>query len=98
MFRLWGFVNHSNIRLNLGPLTPVISGPHWHRIHHSINQEHYDKNYATFFPFIDIIFGTYHKPERDEYPQTGLPGGENESYLREATISPFSGWYKKANR
>src|SRR5215210_5016247 len=25
MFRLWGFVNHANIRLNFGGLTPIIS-------------------------------------------------------------------------
>jgi sterol desaturase/sphingolipid hydroxylase (fatty acid hydroxylase superfamily) len=59
MFRLWGFINHANVRFNLGPLTPVISGPQWHRIHHSIDAAHRDRNFATFFPFIDILFGTY---------------------------------------
>jgi sterol desaturase/sphingolipid hydroxylase (fatty acid hydroxylase superfamily) len=94
MFKLWGFVNHSNLRLNLGPLTPTISGPQWHRIHHSLKDEHYDKNFATFFPFIDILFGTYHRPLKGEYPPTGLCPNECEGYLREATISPFSNWYR----
>jgi sterol desaturase/sphingolipid hydroxylase (fatty acid hydroxylase superfamily) len=98
MFKLWGFVNHTNVRLNLGPLTPIISGPQWHRIHHSLNDEHYDKNFAAFFPFIDILFGTYHRPVRNEYPPTGLPAVECEGFLREATISPFSTWYKMAAR
>jgi sterol desaturase/sphingolipid hydroxylase (fatty acid hydroxylase superfamily) len=98
MFRLWGFVNHTNVRLNLGPLTPIISGPQWHRIHHSLYDEHYDKNFAAFFPFIDILFGTYHKPGRNEYPPTGLPREGCEGFLREATISPFSTWYKMTAR
>jgi sterol desaturase/sphingolipid hydroxylase (fatty acid hydroxylase superfamily) len=98
MFKLWGFVNHSNIRLNLGPLTPIISGPQWHRLHHSLCGEHHDKNFAAFFPFIDILFGTYYRPARNEYPPTGLPVEEREGFLREATISPFSTWYKIAAR
>ncbi|MDT4966446.1 MAG: hypothetical protein QOJ64_1183 [Acidobacteriota bacterium] len=96
MFKLWGFVNHVNVRLNLGPLTSVVAGPQWHRIHHSLYVEHHNKNYATFFPFIDIIFGTNHKPARNEYPQTGLPAEECGPFLREATIAPFSSWYKRA--
>jgi sterol desaturase/sphingolipid hydroxylase (fatty acid hydroxylase superfamily) len=98
MFKLWGFVNHTNVRFNLGPLTPIISGPHWHRIHHSLYVEHHSKNFATFFPFIDILFGTYHRPVRNEYPPTGLPAEESESFLREATISPFSTWHKMIAR
>lgn len=94
MFKLWGFVNHANVRLNLGPLTPIFSGPQWHRIHHSLYVEHHDKNFAAFFPFIDILFGTYHRPLRNEYPPTGLPGEEDEGFLREATISPFFTWHK----
>jgi sterol desaturase/sphingolipid hydroxylase (fatty acid hydroxylase superfamily) len=94
MFKLWGFINHMNVRLNLGPLTPVISGPQWHRLHHSLYDEHHDKNFAAFFPFIDILFGTYHRPGKGEYPPTGLPQEECEGYLREATVSPLVVWYK----
>lgn len=96
MFKLWGFVNHVNVRLNLGPLTSVVAGPQWHRIHHSLYVEHHNKNYATLFPFIDMIFGTNHRPTRNEYPPTGLPAGECEAFVREATIAPFSSWYKRA--
>jgi sterol desaturase/sphingolipid hydroxylase (fatty acid hydroxylase superfamily) len=98
MFRLWGFVNHANVRLDLGWLTPIISGPQWHRIHHSINAEHHDKNLATFFPFIDLLFGTYYRPRKGEYPPTGLPGEEDESFLREATVGPLVALYRMAGR
>lgn len=93
MFRLWGFVNHLNIRLGLGKLTPIISGPQWHRLHHSIYPEHYNKNFATFFPVIDIIFGTYYSPRKDEYPPTGLPP-EEIGYLRGATFEPLVAVYQ----
>lgn len=94
MFRLWGFVNHANTRLDLGFLTPIISGPQWHRIHHSMFDEHYDKNFAAFFPFIDILFGTYYRPRKDEYPATGIPAREFSGHLSEATIAPFLGLYR----
>jgi sterol desaturase/sphingolipid hydroxylase (fatty acid hydroxylase superfamily) len=96
MFRLWGFVNHTNLRLSLGRLTPILCGPQWHRIHHSLYVEHHDKNFATFFPFIDMLFGTYYRPLSNEYPPTGLLAEEGETFLREVTISPFSNWYKMA--
>lgn len=72
MFRVWGFVNHANVRWGFGRLTPLLAGPQWHRIHHSVEPRHLDKNFAAIFPFIDRIFGTYHRPARDEYPATGL--------------------------
>jgi sterol desaturase/sphingolipid hydroxylase (fatty acid hydroxylase superfamily) len=96
MFRLWGFVNHANARIDLGRLTPIAAGPQWHRIHHSIYPEHYDKNFAAFFPFIDLIFGTYYRPRKDEYPPTGLTGARDSGSLRGATVAPFIGWYKMA--
>ncbi len=71
-FKTYGLFNHANIRVNLGFLTPVISGPQWHRIHHGRNKEYFNKNFAAFFPVIDIVFGTYRRPLPDEYPATGL--------------------------
>ncbi|HYG29123.1 MAG TPA: sterol desaturase family protein [Allosphingosinicella sp.] len=93
LFSLWGLVNHANVRIGFGPLTPFVSGPQWHRIHHSIDARHRDRNFATFFPVIDIIFGTYYRPSRDEYPATGLEG-EQASSLKAATILPFVNWYR----
>lgn len=98
MFKLWGFFNHMNARLDLGPLTPIISGPQWHRIHHSAHTEHHGKNFAAFFPFIDILFGTYYRPRKGEYPVTGLSGEKGAGDLWEATIAPLFAWYRMATR
>ena len=97
MFRLWGFFNHMNVRVGLGPLTPLVSGPQWHRLHHSVSEEHHDKNFATFFPFIDLLFGTYRRPAAGEYPPTGL-AGEPPGRLHAATVAPLRAWYEMARR
>ncbi len=72
IFYGWGFFNHANIRLSLGVLTPVFSGPHWHRVHHGIAADYRDRNFAAYFPIFDILFGTYRAPLKNEYPATGV--------------------------
>lgn len=94
-FLLWGYFIHMNLRLPLGPLTPVLCGPQLHRIHHSNLPEHCDKNFAAFFPIFDVLFGTYCKPERDTYPTTGLSDGEDLNGLARASLAPFRAWKKQ---
>jgi sterol desaturase/sphingolipid hydroxylase (fatty acid hydroxylase superfamily) len=89
---LFGYFVHLNLRLPLGPLTPVIAGPQWHRLHHSIEPQHTDRNFAAFFPIFDVMFGTYIKPGRDEYPATGLHSRENLNSPGAAVFSPFRDW------
>jgi len=67
---------HTNIRAGYGLFTFLITGPQYHRIHHSSCPEHIDKNFAELFPFWDVIFGTVWRPKRDEFPATGLAGGD----------------------
>lgn len=98
MFRLWGYINHANVRLHLGVLTPLISGPQWHRIHHSVRREHHDRNFATYFPWIDMLFGTYYRPHRNEYPPTGLADKHDVSFLQDATIEPIRVWARMVRR
>lgn len=74
LFSVFGFYNHANLRIGHGPLTPVLSGPQFHRLHHGRNECYWNKNLAAFFPVIDILFGTYVRPTPGEFPPTGLPG------------------------
>lgn len=91
----WLYFTHTNVRLRLGSLTPLVCGPQLHRIHHSIEPHHQNKNFAQFFPVIDILFGTYYKPARDEFPTTGTPAlVSNASYLT-TFIRPFKLWFKQ---
>lgn len=88
-FLLWGYFIHMNLRISFGPFTPFFCGPQLHRIHHSMQPEHLDRNFAAFFPLFDVLFGTYCKPKPGEYPGTGLVDGEDLNGLVRASISPI---------
>ena len=92
IFGLWGFFIHSNLRLDLGLFTPLIAGPHAHRIHHSSLVEHAGKNYAALFPMFDVFFKTFVRPKPWEFPSTGLHSGENVSTFAQANLWPFREW------
>lgn len=68
-----GMFIHWNTSLSLGWLTGVVVGPQYHRIHHSFDPAHIDKNFSVLFPFWDRLFGTQCMPVGNEYPQTGVP-------------------------
>jgi sterol desaturase/sphingolipid hydroxylase (fatty acid hydroxylase superfamily) len=88
-----GIFAHSNLRIGFGPLNWLVVTPQTHRIHHSIQANHWNRNFAAYFPFIDVIFGTYYAPRRDEYPDTGIPGvGNSLDSLSAALLHPFREW------
>lgn len=91
----WLFFAHMNVRLRLGVLTPLICGPQVHRIHHSVEPEHQQKNFAQFFPCIDILFGTYYAPGRDEFPQTGTPGLASDASFFTTLVRPVKIWLRR---
>jgi len=49
---------HANLNWTLGPLRYVIAGPVFHRWHHTAAERGGEKNFASTFPFIDLVFGT----------------------------------------
>jgi sterol desaturase/sphingolipid hydroxylase (fatty acid hydroxylase superfamily) len=95
LIRQWSSFFHANIKVGMGPLTAIITGPQYHRIHHSIESRHVGKNYAAFFPFWDWVFGTYCRPARGEWPETGLPDTNGLWGFSEIMLSPFSGWWRR---
>ena len=68
----WLCFTHVDLPLSLGRCTLLLAGPQWHRIHHSVLAEHQGKNFAQFFPWLDLLFGTYYFPSPGEFPPTGL--------------------------
>jgi sterol desaturase/sphingolipid hydroxylase (fatty acid hydroxylase superfamily) len=83
----YGLFIHWDVPLRLGWLGKVIVGPQFHRIHHSLEPRHFDRNFAVFFPFWDALFGTTHFPEDDEFPATGVAAVARPNAL--ANLSPF---------
>jgi sterol desaturase/sphingolipid hydroxylase (fatty acid hydroxylase superfamily) len=83
------FLAHANTRLHLGPLNYVLFNSRVHRIHHSIEPRHFNKNYAGVSPLWDIVFGTAYFPAADEWPATGVADREPTSILDYLT-APFA--------
>lgn len=63
---------HRNVRRSLGRFALVINNPQFHRIHHSVEPQHWNKNFCKMLALFDVIFGTAWKPRKDEFPKTGL--------------------------
>ena len=85
---------HANTRINFGWLKYIIATPQYHHWHHCVEVEYYGKNFATIFPFIDKIFGTYHLPGSEWPKGTGLneanfPKGYVNQLMYPFTKSPF---------
>jgi alkylglycerol monooxygenase len=60
---LYQFWIHTEAIGRLGPLEWVLNTPSHHRVHHAINPEYIDKNYAGVLIVWDRLFGTF-EPER----------------------------------
>jgi sterol desaturase/sphingolipid hydroxylase (fatty acid hydroxylase superfamily) len=63
---------HSPTHATLGPAWRVIVDPRFHRIHHSLEPRHFDKNFAVCFSIWDSLFGTAYWPEKGEWPAVGV--------------------------
>ena len=72
---------HANIRTNLGWLRYIFVTPQSHRVHHSPEARHWDKNFGVMFSIWDRMFGTQYTGY-DEYPKTGVP---DESFPHETS-------------
>lgn len=76
----WGVFIHSNVRIPLGPLRLLLGAPelhHWHHARGEVNEH----NFANLAPWIDVLFGTYHRPVGAERYAIGLSEPWPRSYL-----------------
>jgi sterol desaturase/sphingolipid hydroxylase (fatty acid hydroxylase superfamily) len=90
---------HSPIRLNFGPLGRYFVDNRFHRVHHSIEPHHYDRNFGLFTTLWDSLFGTAYFPKPAEWPDVGvreMPEPESIADfllapLRRGVVTPSSG-------
>ena len=62
---------HANIKSDLGFLRYLFVTPQSHRVHHSIERRHADKNFGVMFSFWDRFFKTG-VSDHTVYPRTGI--------------------------
>jgi sterol desaturase/sphingolipid hydroxylase (fatty acid hydroxylase superfamily) len=87
---------HLNVRFPLGRFVTWLNNPQWHRIHHSTQPEHLDKNFCSLLPIWDILFGTAWIPDKDEYPATGLEPGVKVGILT-SIVWPFRHYFPEVD-
>jgi sterol desaturase/sphingolipid hydroxylase (fatty acid hydroxylase superfamily) len=79
---------HLNLRVPLGRFALIFNNPQYHRIHHSVERQHQNKNFCKMLPLFDLIFGTAWKPGKDEFPMTGLVPREQATGFLDGIIWP----------
>jgi sterol desaturase/sphingolipid hydroxylase (fatty acid hydroxylase superfamily) len=85
----WGQFIHSDTSISLGKLNLFFADNVYHRVHHSVEERHFDKNFAAFFPLWDRLFGTFYKPERVKFPSVGLSDTPPPKSAIEYVLMPF---------
>jgi sterol desaturase/sphingolipid hydroxylase (fatty acid hydroxylase superfamily) len=61
---VWAVFIHANVPWRFGRLRYVIATPLFHRWHHARTVPPGGCNFAGFFPVWDLLFGTFHVPDR----------------------------------
>ena len=59
---IYSSMTHANLNWTCGPLRYVFASPVFHRWHHTTEKEGLNKNFASTFPFLDLLFGTFYMP------------------------------------
>lgn len=83
------FFIHSPNRLHLGPLRWLLIDNRYHRIHHSLQPEHHNRNFAAMTTLWDWLFGTMYMPKRDEWPEVGLDDAAEPTTIGEWSSAPW---------
>ena len=66
------FWYHTRLIDKMGFLEKIIVTPSHHRVHHAINPEYIDKNYASIFILWDKWFGTFQEELEEVKPVYGV--------------------------
>jgi sterol desaturase/sphingolipid hydroxylase (fatty acid hydroxylase superfamily) len=75
------FVRHTHLKLSYGRhLSAILLSPHYHQLHHSIAERHWDKNFGLTLTIWDRMFGTLVVPEPEEDFVFGLTENEHDEY------------------
>jgi sterol desaturase/sphingolipid hydroxylase (fatty acid hydroxylase superfamily) len=81
---------HANTRVNFGFLKYIFTTPQYHHWHHCEDPKYYGHNFASIFPFIDIIFGTYYLPGKKWPAGTGVHEAQYPKGFVKQSIYPFT--------
>ena len=86
------FGMHSRYAGDLGIVGALFNTPAYHRVHHSIEARHHDKNFGGVFIVFDRILGTF--VADDHVSGYGVEGVTDTGPLR-ANIGPLRRWWQQ---
>jgi len=81
---------HANTRINFGFLKYIFTTPQYHHWHHCEDPKYYGHNFASIFPFIDMMFGTYYLPGKKWPAGTGVHEAQYPKGFVRQSIYPFT--------
>lgn len=88
---LQGIYLHSEVRPHFGRLAWIVCDNRVHRIHHSLEAQHFDKNFGAFTLIWDKLFGTAHFPQNHEWPDVGLDDRSEPRTVSDWLLQPVRG-------
>lgn len=83
---------HSPVRLGFGPFRHLFVDPAFHRIHHSLEERHFDRNFSILFSFWDRLFGTQVMPDKGQWPEVGIHEAPSPRTVSELLVFPLRLW------
>lgn len=86
IFMAIDYLAHSNVRVDFGKLTYIVCTPQAHRVHHSIDERHFDTNFGNTFMIWDHLFGTFYYDPNDEPTRFGVPDMVPRSFVKQQLL------------
>jgi sterol desaturase/sphingolipid hydroxylase (fatty acid hydroxylase superfamily) len=80
---------HAYLNWTLGPFKYVLAGPVFHRWHHTMADRGGNKNFASTFPVLDLLFGTFYMPKNELPTAYGVDDRDFPLSFGEQMIYPF---------
>jgi sterol desaturase/sphingolipid hydroxylase (fatty acid hydroxylase superfamily) len=87
IFRFVSLLQHTALPFRLKWLEPFVMTPYFHQFHHDKVKGRY-VNFATVFPVLDKIFGTYYCPKQSINSDFGIQEKIGEGLIQEQ-LSPW---------
>ncbi|MBV9656257.1 MAG: sterol desaturase family protein [Acetobacteraceae bacterium] len=90
LFSFW-HLRHSHMSLSYGWLEHVLQSPAQHQLHHSLEREHWDRNFGLLFSFWDKLFGCFLRSVDPGSYRVGLPAESRADYdsVLKLYVTPF---------
>jgi sterol desaturase/sphingolipid hydroxylase (fatty acid hydroxylase superfamily) len=80
---------HANLDWTFGPFKYLLASPVFHRWHHTAADKGGSKNFASTFPVLDWMFGTFYMPENRLPEQFGIDDSEFPESFGSQIAYPF---------